>query len=239
MMPMDDALWRLDAVATANLIRTGRTSAREVTRSVLARMEAVDPKLNAVVVPMAEAALEAAAAADKAQARGEFLAPLHGVPVTVKINTDQKDCATSNGVVAFRDNIAAEDAPVVANLRRAGAIIIGRTNTPAFSMRIFTENDLHGRTPIRATGRLPPAAPRAAPGPPSPPASAPSGMATTSAARCASPPIAAACWACASASAASPASTRASRRRCLSAPSLCPSRGRWPAACATCGWRCR
>src|SRR4051812_11053337 len=146
MMPMDDALWRLDAVATANLIRTGRASAREVTRSVLARMEAVDPKLNAVVVPMAEAALEAAAAADKAQARGEFLAPLHGVPVTVKINTDQKDCATSNGVVAFRDNIAVEDAPVVANLRRAGAIIIGRTNTPAFSMRIFTENDLHGRT---------------------------------------------------------------------------------------------
>ncbi|MFL5288916.1 MAG: amidase family protein, partial [Rhodopila sp.] len=143
---MNDAFWRLDAVATANLIRTGRASAREVTRSVLARMEAVDPKLNAVVVPMAEAALEAAAAADKAQARGEFLAPLHGVPVTVKINTDQKACATSNGVVAFRDNIAAEDAPVVANLRRAGAIIIGRTNTPAFSMRIFTENDLHGRT---------------------------------------------------------------------------------------------
>ncbi|PPQ32495.1 hypothetical protein CCS01_15675 [Rhodopila globiformis] len=145
-MPMDDALWRLDAVATANLIRTGRASAREVTRSALARLEAVNPKLNAVVVPMAESALAAAATADRAQARGEFLAPLHGVPVTVKINTDQQGHATSNGVVAFRDNIAAGDAPVVANLRRAGAIIIGRTNTPAFSMRIFTENDLHGRT---------------------------------------------------------------------------------------------
>ena len=121
----DDALWRLDAVATAHLIRTGRASARQVTRSVLHRMEAVNPKLNAVVVPMAEAALAAAAAADEAQARGKFLAPLHGVPVTVKVNTDQKGQATSHGVVAFRDNVAAEDAPVIANLRRAGAIIIG------------------------------------------------------------------------------------------------------------------
>ncbi len=55
--------------------------------------------------------------------------------------------ATTNGIVAYKDAIATDDSPVVSNLRRAGAVIIGRTNTPAFSVRWFTENDLHGRTP--------------------------------------------------------------------------------------------
>jgi amidase len=143
---MTDDLWRLDAVATARLIRTGRASASEVTRSVLARLDAVNPRLNAVVETTADEALAAARAADDAQARGEPLPPLHGVPVTIKVNTDQMGHATTNGVVAYKDNIAREDAPVVANLRRAGAILIGRTNTPAFSMRVFSDNDLHGRT---------------------------------------------------------------------------------------------
>jgi amidase len=68
------------------------------------------------------------------------------VPVTVKINVDFAGRATTNGVVAYKDVIAPADAPVVANWRKAGAIIIGRTNTPAFSWRWFTDNDLHGRT---------------------------------------------------------------------------------------------
>jgi amidase len=93
-----------------------------------------------------EEALAAAEAADAAQQRGDILGALHGVPITVKVNTDQAGCPTDNGVVAFRDAIAAEDAPVVANLRQAGAVIIGRTNTPAFSMRMFADNALHGRT---------------------------------------------------------------------------------------------
>jgi amidase len=91
-------------------------------------------------------ALAAADTADAAQARGDAPGPLHGVPVTVKVNTDQAGCPTDNGVVAFRDAIATEDSPVVSNLKRAGAIIVGRTNTPAFSMRIFADNALHGRT---------------------------------------------------------------------------------------------
>src|SRR5205823_9842212 len=78
--------------------------------------------------------------------RRETLGLLHGVPITIKVNTDQAGCPTDNGVVAFRDNIAATDSPVVANFKRAGAVIIGRTNTPAFSMRIFADNALHGRT---------------------------------------------------------------------------------------------
>jgi amidase len=143
---MTDALWRLDATELARLIRLGSTSAREATEACLSRLSAVNPAVNAVVRVLGDEALAAARAADEAQARGDVLGLLHGVPVTTKVNTDQAGCPTDHGVVAFRDLVAAEDAPVVANLRRAGAIIIGRTNVPAFSMRAFTENALHGRT---------------------------------------------------------------------------------------------
>jgi amidase len=84
-------------------------------------MDAVNEKLNAVVRRMDEEALATADAADAARVRGDALGPLHGVPVTTKVNTDQKDHPTYNGVVAFRDLIAPDDAPVVANLRAAGA----------------------------------------------------------------------------------------------------------------------
>jgi amidase len=143
---MADDLWRLDATELARLIRLGRVSSREAAQSCLSRLHAVNPAINAVVRVLEEEALAAADAADAAQARGDALGPLHGVPVTIKVNTDQAGCPTDNGVVAFRDAIATEDSPVVANLKRAGAIIIGRTNTPAFSMRIFADNALHGRT---------------------------------------------------------------------------------------------
>jgi amidase len=139
-------LWQLDGVDLARLIRTGQVSATEATQSVLARIDKVNPALNAIVRRLDKEALAAAAAADAAQARGDALGPLHGVPVTTKVNTDQKGHPTDNGVEAFRDNIAQEDAPLVKNFRRAGAIIVGRTNTPAFSMRLFTENALHGNT---------------------------------------------------------------------------------------------
>lgn len=139
-------LWQHDATDLARLIRTGRASAREATLSCLARMDAVNPKLNAVVRRFDEEALATADAADAARARGDALGPLHGVPVTTKINTDQKGHPTDNGVVALKDFIATADAPVVANLRHAGAVIIGRTNAPAFSMRAFSDNELHGMT---------------------------------------------------------------------------------------------
>jgi amidase len=69
-----------------------------------------------------------------------------GVPVTIKVNADQKGFATTNGLRIQKDAVAAEDNPVVANLRKAGAVILGRTNTPAFSLRWFTRNGLHGHT---------------------------------------------------------------------------------------------
>jgi amidase len=143
---MSDDLWRWSAHQLAAATRSGAVSAREAVTATLDRVHAVNPALNAIVDVMADEALAAADAADAARLRGDALGPLHGVPVTVKVNVDTRGRATTNGVVAFKDLIATEDSPVVANLRRAGAVIIGRTNTPAFSVRWFTENDLHGRT---------------------------------------------------------------------------------------------
>jgi amidase len=110
-------LWQLEATELARLIRVGQASSREAVAACLARMDAVNDKLNAVVRRMDEEALVAADAADAARAQGNALGPLHGVPVTIKVNTDQKGHPTDNGVVAFRDLIAPDDAPVVAKLR--------------------------------------------------------------------------------------------------------------------------
>lgn len=119
---------------------------REVVQSSLDRIAEVNPKLNALVEVYAEEALHNTDRADRAVSAGEELGSLHGIPMSIKINSDEKGKATTSGVVAFKNNIAAEDAPHVANLRRAGAIFVGRNNSPAFSYRWFTNNDLHGRT---------------------------------------------------------------------------------------------
>jgi amidase len=139
-------LWRWGAVELAQAIRTRKISSREAVTASLDRLEAVNPKINAVVESRRQEALAAADAADQAVARGEVLGALHGVPVTIKVNVDQAGYPTTNGVVAFKDVIAREDSPVVANWRKAGAVFIGRTNTPAFSHRWFTDNALHGQT---------------------------------------------------------------------------------------------
>jgi amidase len=139
-------IWQWSGRALAEAIRTRSISSREAVSAVLARLDAVNPEINAVVAPLHEHALAAAAAADAALRRGDEPGPLHGVPVTIKVNTDQEGCASTNGVVAFKDLIAKADNPSVANWRKAGAIIVGRTNTPCFSWRWFTDNALHGAT---------------------------------------------------------------------------------------------
>lgn len=143
---MQNDLWQWSAVTLARGIANRAISSREAVEASLNRISVVNPALNAIVEVLADEALVAADAADAAVKSGIALGPLHGVPVTTKINVDQRGRATTNGVVEFRDVIAAEDSPVVANLRKAGAVIVGRTNTPAFSHRWFTENDLHGST---------------------------------------------------------------------------------------------
>jgi amidase len=143
---MSAPLWALDAVELAEMIRRRAVSCREAVSAALARLDAVNPRINAVVHPRHEAALAEATAADQALARGAAVGPLHGVPITIKVNVDLAGCPTDNGVVAFKHLVATRDNPVVANLRRAGGIVVGRTNTPAFSMRWFTDNALHGAT---------------------------------------------------------------------------------------------
>jgi amidase len=150
------ALWRKSATEIAKLVRGREVSASEVVRDALARLDAVNPALNAVVQTMPEPALAAARAVDEALAKNGHVGPLAGVPVTVKVNVDQEGFATTNGLRLKKDLIAREDSPVVANLKKAGAIVVGRTNTPAFSLRWFTRNSLHGATKNpRDPGRTP------------------------------------------------------------------------------------
>ena len=136
-------VWQWTASDILIATRSGSLSASEVTEVAIAQMEVANPALNAIVESLADQARAEAAALDSSTApKG----PLHGVPVTIKINVDQKGHATSNGVTAFKDVIAPEDAPVVRNLKAAGAVVIGRTNTPEFSFRADTDNPLFGRT---------------------------------------------------------------------------------------------
>jgi len=139
-------IWQWSAVETADAIRAGAISAVETVEAHLERMRAVNPKLNAVVVDLSEEALKAAHAADKQRAKGGALGLLHGVPITIKENVDYQGRPNFNGVPANKDLMAPSDAPVVRNLKRAGAIVIGLTNTPEFSFRGFTDNPLHGLT---------------------------------------------------------------------------------------------
>ncbi|MEO1107557.1 MAG: amidase family protein [Pseudomonadota bacterium] len=139
-------IWRLSAAELTQLTRSGDLSAESATQAAIDRMHAVNPSLNAVVEDLSVEALSRARDLDRARANGEDTGPLFGVPVTIKVNVDQKGHATTNGVVALKDVIAPDDAPVVSNLQNAGAIVIGRTNTPEFSFRADTDNPLYGRT---------------------------------------------------------------------------------------------
>ncbi|MCF2533210.1 amidase [Yinghuangia soli] len=139
-------LWQLPAAALAEAIRTRTASAVEVTRSFLDRIEQTNPVLNALVDVHADEALADARRADAAVADGSPLGPLHGVPVSTKINTDQRGRITSHGIAALAHAPAEADAACVTALREAGAILLGRSNAPAFSYRWFSDNDLHGRT---------------------------------------------------------------------------------------------
>lgn len=138
--------WQWSAVDTAAAIRSGAISAVETVEAHLERMHAVNPRLNAVVVDLGEDALKAAHAADKQRAKGGELGLLHGVPVTIKENVDYEGRPNFNGVPANKNLVAPSDSPVVRNLKKAGAIVIGLTNTPEFSFRGFTDNPLHGLT---------------------------------------------------------------------------------------------
>lgn len=139
-------LWKLGAAEAAEQIRAKQIKPSEVMASVVARIGETNGHLNAITYPLTDEAIAMAEAADAAVANGDQLGPLHGVPVTIKENVDMAGLPNPNGVAAFAELMATEDAPLVRNLRNAGAIVVGRTNTPEFSMRGTTDNLLRGRT---------------------------------------------------------------------------------------------
>jgi amidase len=139
-------LWQLSASQIASGVRSRKYSAEEVAKAHLERLSEVNGMLNAVVDEFPDEVLSEAKKVDAQVAKGEDPGPLCGVPVTIKVNTDQKGHANTNGLVILKDLIADSDSPVVSNIRKAGGVIVGRTNTPAFSLRWFTNNNLHGHT---------------------------------------------------------------------------------------------
>ena len=139
-------LWQHSAGELADLIRRREVSSREVVDAHLARIEAVNPRVNAIVEVLTDRAREEAALADRAVAAGGDLGPLHGVPVTVKQNVDVAGTATTLGLRALAGAIAPVDGPPVGRLREAGAIVIGRTNLPDVALRWHTESNIAGTT---------------------------------------------------------------------------------------------
>lgn len=139
-------LWQLSALEIAAAIRSGAASSREVVSAHYARIDSVNPALNAIVRRLDDTAFAAADAADQAVAAGESLGPLHGVPITVKENIDVAGTPTTQGVPYLADAIASIDAPVVERMRIAGAIPIARTNLPDLGLRVHTKSTLYGLT---------------------------------------------------------------------------------------------
>ncbi|NQY55075.1 MAG: indole acetimide hydrolase [Ilumatobacteraceae bacterium] len=139
-------LWQRPALTLAADIASGQVSSREVLEAHLERVAAVNGDLNAIVRLLPDEACDAADEADAAVARGDQLAPLHGVPCTVKENIDLAGTPTTQGVAALAEAVATQDAPTVTRMRSAGAIPFARTNLPDFGLRVHTDSSLHGLT---------------------------------------------------------------------------------------------
>jgi amidase len=139
-------VWTYGARELGELIAGGQLSARDVVQTHLDRIAEINPVVNAVTAVLTESALAQADRVDAAVRTGQPVGPLAGVPFSIKENLDVAGLPTTDGVVAFRDRLATEDAPAVAQLRRAGAIPLARTNMPDFGMRWHTDNALFGAT---------------------------------------------------------------------------------------------
>jgi len=140
------AVYFKSAVEMARLIHSKKLSAREALAAHLKQIERVNPKVNAIVTLVPEMAVEAAAKADEMQARKETLGPLHGLPVAHKDLLETRGIRTTFGSPLYEDYIPTEDDLVVERIRRAGAITIGKTNTPEFGAGSQTFNKVFGAT---------------------------------------------------------------------------------------------
>src|SRR5215813_5673428 len=136
----------LPAVELAHHLHSKELSAREVLTAHLAQIERLNPKVNAVVTLVAEQALDAAARMDELAARGEFVGPLHGLPIAHKDLQPTRGLRTTFGSPIYRDFVPTEDSLLVERVRSAGAILIGKTNTPEFGAGSQTFNEVFGAT---------------------------------------------------------------------------------------------
>ncbi len=142
----DVELVYLSAVELASRIKRKQVSAREVLAAHLAQIEAVNPKVNAIVTLVVERAMADAARADDLQARGGPLGPLHGLPVAHKDLVDTAGIRTTRGSPFYRDHVPTTDALIVTRIRAAGAVTVGKTNTPEFGAGSQTFNTVFGAT---------------------------------------------------------------------------------------------
>lgn len=133
------------ATEIAQRIAAGEISASEVVEAHIQRIEEVNPRLNAVIIPLFEQARAQAKAADEARSRGETLGLLHGVPITIKESFDVAGTVSNMGIAALSQT-AKQDAPLVKRLQQAGAIILGKTNVPQLLASNESDNPVYGRT---------------------------------------------------------------------------------------------
>lgn len=150
-------LWRRRAVDLAAMLAAGEVSAREVLDAHIARIEAVDPTVNAIVTRAYERAAADAARADAAHARGESLGVLHGLPIAHKDLADTAGIRTTMGSPLLADQVPEHDEVMIARLRAAGCVTLGKTNTPEFGAGSHTFNTVFGATrnphdPSRSAG---------------------------------------------------------------------------------------
>lgn len=147
----------LSALDAAALIQRREISSEELTRAALARMDAVNATINAVVYRDDARALSIARDRDRATRQGAVMGPLHGVPITIKDSHDTAGWITTGGTLGRRGFVPQETSPPVARLLAAGAVLVGKTNTPELTLSFSTDNDVYGLTrnpydPARSAG---------------------------------------------------------------------------------------
>ena len=130
---------------TSNL-KERNTSASEITQSHIDQIKKVNGSLNAVVQMTETEALEQAENLDKSMANGKPIGALHGIPMTLKDSLDTKGIITTYGTEGKRNYVPNKDASIVARLKKSGAILVGKTNTPEFTLAADTDNLIYGRT---------------------------------------------------------------------------------------------
>ena len=145
----DTDLAYLPATEIRSMIAEKKVSSVEMTRLYLDRIDALDSQFNSYLTVTSDLALEMAAEADRAVARGDDLGPLHGLPISIKDLEMTEGIRTTSGSLIFADRIAAYDSVVVERVKKAGAVILGKTNTPEYGLLGHTENRLgdHCRNP--------------------------------------------------------------------------------------------